>query len=108
MPDDMKSSSMQIDQLETELKKVISALEINEISTPFKDQEKMAMVKLLDRRSAVLMPLEHVKGKITNNIIKDRHARLKENYLAQLRAKSDIIVNKSLWQQLNLELLAKQ
>lgn len=71
-----------------------------DISPPFADGGKMALVRLIKRRGGGTPPLREVKNKIIKRLVKIRKKEKRRQYIMNLRRHSSIKVNKSVWQEL--------
>ncbi len=92
--------SIPFNHLQPEVKRVISRLAKGEVSPPVHIKGRIAMIKLVDRRPPVAIPLKDVRNRIANRLRQDKIAAVREKFLAQLRAKSVVKVNKGVWRKL--------
>lgn len=99
-----------VDHLDPTLKKVIGKLAKGEVSDPFEKDggQKTAIVKLIKRKSACPLPLDMVKEKIRPIIKEEKSNKLRNDYLAKLKAESTIEVNEKVWEKVKKELIRKR
>ena len=92
--------SIPFNHLQPEVKRVISRLAKGEVSPPVNIKGRIAMIKLIDRKPPVAIPLKDVRNTIANMLRQDEIAAARSKFLNQLRAKSVIKINEGVWQKL--------
>ncbi len=68
-----------------------------DISPPFVDNGKMALMQLLKRRGGGTPPLRKVKNEIIKRLVTIRKKEKRRQYIMNLRRHSNIKVNKTVW-----------
>lgn len=92
------------EHLDPVVKEVVSKLAKGEVSAPFEVSGRSTLVKLIDRKEARPLPLEMVRANISPRFQGEKCAALRADYVAQLKAKSDITVNENVWEAIKREL----
>ncbi len=80
--------------------RVLVKMAEGDISPPFADNGKMALMQLLKRRVGETPSLRQVKNKIIKRLVKIRKKEKLRQYIMDLRRHSSIKVNKLVWQEL--------
>ncbi len=93
-----------VKHLEATVKKVVAGLAVGEVSEPFNVQEHSTLIKLVSRRPEESVPLDHIEDKIKKLAYTERYNRLKNEYLAELKARSTIVVNDKVWAKISNKL----
>ncbi|MDH5298053.1 MAG: peptidylprolyl isomerase [Desulfobulbaceae bacterium] len=93
-----------VDHLDPLLKEVVAKLAKNEVSPPFQHNGSLTMVKLLDRKAENPIPLAHLSKMIAEKLRKEKSAKLRTEFLMQLKSKSSISVDEDAWQAVKKEL----
>lgn len=98
------NQSSEIDALPPVILEELKKLEKGAVSIPFRLNQNYGLVRLLDRIPGVVLPLSQVKGKVVEEIKKDRFEMLKVEYINKLKSRSQIDINEGVWNDLAREL----
>ncbi len=101
---DTPTENLSYDNIEPTVRNVLKSLTVGEVSRPFPDNDQMILVKLLGKKKATPMPLDHVKNDIIEKIKKNKFEQIRSNYLAKLKTNSAITVNENTWDSLKRKL----
>lgn len=101
---EISSQSRGVVDLATVLVAEMKKLDKGGVSSPFMLDANYALVKLLDRVPGQVLPLEQVKGKIVEQLKKERFEIVKAEYVDKLKSKSKIDINERVWNGLVREL----
>lgn len=93
-----------VNDLAPEMKAAVDKLANGEVSYPFKVQDKMTLVKLVDRKAPITISLKSVAGDLYRRLRNEKIEKARNDYLAQLRSRSKIEVNTGAWRALRAEL----
>lgn len=96
--------NMQFKYLDPVVQAVIDKLAIGETSKPFQVKGHHTIIKLLKRTPATPMPLDHIHDKIADLVEREKFAKVRNAYLAELKARSVISVNDRAWEKIKKEL----
>lgn len=77
-------------ELMPDLEKIAFALKSGEVSPPFRSQYGYHIVKVVDRKGGTPLPLEQVRGQISQEIFDRKAQQRYENWIAGLKAKAYI------------------
>jgi len=97
---DIPVQRIPVNHLVPAMKEVVEKLAEGEVSPPFEVNGRSSMVKLVDRTVMGLTPLNQVQEQIVQHLREERFARLQENFIEQLRARSSITINDKAWRDL--------
>ena len=92
-----------IEELNDLLRAEIDKLVKGEVSPPFEYNNHFAIVKLVNKIDSKSLPFSEVKPKIAEKLQKEKFEALRSEYLETLRSKSDIRIDKDVWQDLKQE-----
>lgn len=104
-PNGLPIQQVSLNHIEEGLKSPLLALSKGEVSPPFSLNKNAAMVKLVNRRSAVPVPFKQVKDELTKKLGDEKFNTSRKDFLAILKKKSSITVNQKSWTKLYNELL---
>jgi len=90
-----------------EMREIVEKMESGEISPVIKIKEWYCIVKLIKHYPEEVHPFEMVKDSIRKTLAQEKFEGLRNKYVAELKAKSQIEVNEKAWQKLRGELEAK-
>ena len=96
--------NMQFKYLDPVVQAVIDKLAIGETSKPFLVKGHHTIIKLLKRTPATPMPLDHIHDKIADLVEKEKFTKVRNEYLAELKARSVISINDRAWEKIKKEL----
>jgi len=102
------NKTIAVTHLDPNTKNMIKNLVTNEVCPPFHSGNHSSMVKLIKRGKTTYIPLESVKQTISRKLESKKYKKLRDDYLAQLKTKTSITVNKNAWQTLQKELGEKR
>jgi parvulin-like peptidyl-prolyl isomerase len=91
---------MAVEELEPEIARVVSGLAPGDVSRVVRVKDKFVLVQLLERTKSVTAPQEKAGRMIITDLRARRLEEVRNKYLAQLRAASDIQVNEKAWRNL--------
>ena len=98
------SQPFPLQHLEPSVQKVVAVLAKGETSQPINSDGHRFLVHLTDRTPAKPLPLEQVAESIRTNIIQEKIAKERKEYLDLLKSRSVIKINESNWKSLQKEL----
>jgi hypothetical protein len=104
-PNGLPIQQVPLNHIEEGLKTPLLALSKGEVSAPFTFNKNSAMVKLVNRRSAVPVPFKQVKDELTKKLGDEKFTTSRKDFLTILKKKSAITVNQKTWTKLYNELL---
>ncbi len=100
-----------LEDLVPEMRKVLKRLRPGEISPIIKikrgNNTWYCIVKLIRHYPEEVHPFKMVKESIRKSLAQEKFERLKQEYIAKLRARSKIQINEKAWQELRKEMEAK-
>lgn len=96
--------NMQFKYLDPVVQSVIDKLAIGETSKPFLVKGHHTIIQLLKRTPATPMPLDHIHDKIAGLVEKEKFDKVRNAYLAELKARSVISINDRAWEKIKKEL----
>lgn len=100
-----------LEDLVPEMRRALKRLKPGEISSIIKFKRDhntwYCIVKLIRRYPEEVHPFEMVKESIKKSLAQERFEKLKQEYIAKLRAHSKIEINEKAWQELRKEMEAK-
>ncbi len=82
----------------------VAKLAAGQVSAGVKDGENLLFIKVVRKGEREFVPLEKVKGQISNQLKADRFKEQRAAMVKQLRDRSAIKLNRSVWKKLNKEL----
>ncbi len=82
----------------------VRKLSAGQVSAGVKDGDNLLFIKLVRKGEPEVAPLEKVKGQIKNQLQADRFQEQRAGLVKQLRDRSTIKLNRSVWKKLNQEL----
>jgi peptidyl-prolyl cis-trans isomerase C len=85
------------------IQEAVSGLKPGDISGVIKDQDKYYIVKLLDRQAALDEDLASVRASIASILRDEKIKKRSDDYLAELRKKSDVKIDRDLLASIKLE-----
>ncbi len=91
--------------LDPEVKAIVDSLGEGEVSPVFTVKGHISLLKLLDRKSAKILPLDNVAVQIRKNLQQQKEQQAKNKFLARLRENSSIEVDNGTWRKLRNELV---
>ena len=97
-------NDMRTNKIHLELAAVINTINVGEVGQPYNRKDKYYLVKLVDRQKPEYIPLPRVKSDIGDRLKKEKFTKLRKEYLKNLLALSDIIINRKKWNALRTEL----
>lgn len=103
-PNGLVTKQSALSQLTPELKAPLLALKRGEVSTPFTLDGNGALVKLMQRKSAIPIPFKQVKEELSQNLSKEKFISSKRDFLTILKGKSTIKINTKKWAKLHHDL----
>ncbi|MDH3392367.1 MAG: peptidylprolyl isomerase [Desulfobulbaceae bacterium] len=103
-----KPQQMPTNHLDAEMAQAISSLAPGEVSSPFQQQGRTVIAKLVNRKASSHLPLSRVGDKIAQELRGKEFARLRAEYIHKLKDKSSISVDNKAWQALKKNLVVKK
>jgi parvulin-like peptidyl-prolyl isomerase len=79
-----------VDDLSAELRKIIEAMKVGEVSQPLRTARGYQILKLESSTPTVVTPFEQAREQIANNVINDKRQREFLKYLERLRGEAII------------------
>lgn len=98
------TQSQGIDSLAPIVVEQLNKLKKGEVSSPFGLDGGSAVVKLINRIPGQVDPLAQVKGKVVEQLRKEKFQTMKAEYISKLMDRSQIEVDEKVWQSLVREL----
>ncbi|OGQ99175.1 MAG: hypothetical protein A2521_08760 [Deltaproteobacteria bacterium RIFOXYD12_FULL_57_12] len=99
---------LRVNELAPEVRDVVANLAKGELSAIFKTGGKSAVVKLVNRQPGETQPLEQAGGGISSRLQEGKLTKLRAAYVAELKGKSQIKMNRSVWNAVRKELSQKE
>ncbi|MFH1020474.1 MAG: peptidylprolyl isomerase [Pseudomonadota bacterium] len=93
-----------VSQLSAELKEHLLPLRKGEVSLPFAFKNGSAVVRLVDHREKVPVPLSRVREQISQELSRRKYLQAREELLRRLKDGSEISINPKVWHKLRKEL----
>jgi hypothetical protein len=100
---EMPHTLVPLQHLSEAVRDTISQLTLNDISSPFKDGGKFALVQLYERQPGRLAPFPQVRNGILAKLKKENNKRLRDEFIMKLRQRSSIKINDDVWQKIRTE-----
>ncbi len=89
-----------VDHLQPRVREVAARLARGELSPVFEVEGHVSLLLLVDRKPARLRPLAEVEQQIVRRLRQQREAGARKDFLARLRGRSSIEINRVAWRRL--------
>ncbi len=94
---------MEYKSLHPEVKAVLDGMVAGDVSEPFLVNGHHTIIKLVKRVETVPFPFDHAREQIVGLLDREKYEKVRNAYLAALRANSVISVNGDVWQKIRKE-----
>jgi hypothetical protein len=100
---DANIQNQEVVSLSPEIVAELKKLDKGNVSLPFVLGEKYGLLKLFERLPGQTIPLEQVKGQVSEQLKKTKFEVIKVDYLNKLKSRSKIDINQGVWNGLERE-----